>query len=151
MNKQGIGNLLAICLLFFMICVAESQIDYSWLKPRKGIRNPNMTCQSGRVLFPYGPECADYELSKDLTRSPVLNLGFNLSFMGHQFDKVHSTFKTTIIIEVIKINNYNSFLCVRRISTNMVSSVSRSLSMGQLCLRMIGLSPIIRTWTIPSL
>ena len=88
MNKQGIGNVLAIFLFFVMLSVAESQVDYSWLKPRKGIRRTNMTCLSGRILFPYGPECADFELSKDLIRSEVLHLGFNLSFMGHQFDQV---------------------------------------------------------------
>ena len=47
----------------------------------------NFTCYQGRVLFPYGPECADIELSKDLTRSEVINLGFNLTFMGHRFEK----------------------------------------------------------------
>ncbi len=87
MLKQGIGNLLGICLFSLFVYHVESQVDYSWLRPRKGIRRSNMTCQSGRVLFPFGPECADFELSKDLTRSPVLELGFNLSFMGHRFDK----------------------------------------------------------------
>jgi hypothetical protein len=47
----------------------------------------NLTCYKGRVLFPYGPECADLELSKDFTRSPAINLGFNVSYMGHKFDK----------------------------------------------------------------
>lgn len=47
----------------------------------------NITCYSGRVLYPYGPECADIELSKDLTRSNQINLGFNLTLMGHKFEK----------------------------------------------------------------
>ena len=34
----------------------------------------------------HGPECADQELSKDLTRSEKIPLGFKLTFMGHQFD-----------------------------------------------------------------
>lgn len=88
MLKQGIGNFMQICLFLVLISLISSEYDSSWLKLRKGIRNPNMTCQSGRVLFPYGPECADYELSKDLTRSPVLEMGFNISFMGHHYDKV---------------------------------------------------------------
>lgn len=48
----------------------------------------NITCFGGRVLYPYGPECADVELSKDLTRSPVIELGYDLKFMGHRFNKV---------------------------------------------------------------
>ena len=55
-----------------------------WVMQSKSM---NLTCYSGRVLYPYGPECADLELSKDLTRSPVINLGFNITFMGHKFDK----------------------------------------------------------------
>ena len=47
----------------------------------------NYTCYSGRVLFPYGPECADEELSKDLYRSRRLDLGFNMTIQGHKFDK----------------------------------------------------------------
>ena len=47
----------------------------------------NITCYGGRVLYPYGPECADLEVSKDKTRSEQIDLGFNLTFMGHKFDK----------------------------------------------------------------
>jgi hypothetical protein len=47
----------------------------------------NYTCYSGRVLYPYGPECADEELSKDLYRSRRLDLGFNMTIQGHKFDK----------------------------------------------------------------
>jgi len=50
-------------------------------------RRQNITCYGGRVLFPYGPECADFELSKDMTRSPSIDLGYNLKFMGHRFNK----------------------------------------------------------------
>jgi hypothetical protein len=57
--------------------------DNSWVLYS---RKQNITCYSGRVLFPYGPECADQELSKDLTRSQKIPLGFNLTFMGHQFN-----------------------------------------------------------------
>ena len=59
--------------------------DYTWILMS---RRANITCHSGRVLYPYGPECADLELSKDMTRSPSINLGFNLTFMGHRFDKL---------------------------------------------------------------
>jgi hypothetical protein len=58
--------------------------DYTWILMS---RRQNVTCHAGRVLYPYGPECADLELSKDLTRSHVINLGYNLTFMGHRFDK----------------------------------------------------------------
>ena len=66
--------------------------NIDWLNPRinKNVvlrNNDSFTCYTGRVLFPYGPECADDELSKDLTRSPAIELGFNLSFFGHHFDK----------------------------------------------------------------
>lgn len=71
-------------------------IDEKWLNQYRlnngntyvmSSRRQNITCYGGRVLFPYGPECADFELSKDLTRSPQINLGYNLKFMGHRFDK----------------------------------------------------------------
>jgi hypothetical protein len=58
--------------------------DNTWVLTSK---RQNLTCYSGRVLYPYGPECADLELSKDLTRSETIHLGFNLTFMGHRFDK----------------------------------------------------------------
>jgi hypothetical protein len=45
-------------------------------------------CFGGRILFPYGPECNDQELSKDMVRSPEINLGYNLRFMGHTFNKI---------------------------------------------------------------
>jgi hypothetical protein len=51
-------------------------------------RRFNYTCYTGRVLYPYGPECADEELSKELFRSKAIDLGFNLTFMGHNFDKL---------------------------------------------------------------
>lgn len=57
----------------------------SWLMSG---RSNNFTCYASRVLYPYGPECADEELSKDLYRSPRIDLGFNITVMGHKFDKV---------------------------------------------------------------
>jgi len=74
-----------------------NKLDSNWLKKYQKndntwimqSRKQNLTCYSGRVLYPYGPECADLELSKDLTRSPVIHLGFNISFMGHRFDKAY--------------------------------------------------------------
>jgi hypothetical protein len=59
--------------------------DYTWILMS---RRQNITCHAGRVLYPFGPECADHELSKDLTRSAPVDLGFNITFMGHRFDKV---------------------------------------------------------------
>ena len=50
-------------------------------------RRKNITCFGGRILYPFGPECADEELSKDLTRSHEIDLGFKLPFMGHRFEK----------------------------------------------------------------
>jgi hypothetical protein len=50
-------------------------------------RRQNITCYGGRVLFPFGPECADFELSKDTTRSPAIDLGYDVKFMGHRFNK----------------------------------------------------------------
>ena len=72
-----------------------SYLDADWLSSYKVDDNTwvlqskrrNVTCYSGRVLYPYGPECADKELSKDMTRTHRIDLGFNLTFMGHRFDK----------------------------------------------------------------
>lgn len=71
------------------------QIDQTWLDffNQKNStytltsRRQNITCFGGRVLFPYGPECADLELSKDMTRSHPIDLGYHLKFMGHRFNK----------------------------------------------------------------
>jgi len=64
--------------------------EYSSLSGKKYLkiiaRNPNRTCLNSPILFAHGPECADEELSKDLTRSRKIPLGFKLTFMGHQFD-----------------------------------------------------------------
>lgn len=72
--------------------MSQPKLDSNWLNSFRindntwVLRKYNLTCYSGRVLYPYGPECADMELSKDLTRSPKIQFGFNISFMGHQFD-----------------------------------------------------------------
>lgn len=88
MNKISI-----LVLLFFpLLCMSQPKIYSNWLNTYRAndntwaLRKYNLTCYSGRVLYPYGPECADFELSKDLTRSERLNFGFNLTFMGHQYD-----------------------------------------------------------------
>ena len=88
MIKQGIGNI--FILLFFLACPSPSEsTKHYWLSPRlRGVRTYNVSCYQGKVLFPHGPECADEELSKDLTRSHAINLGFNLTFMGHRFEQV---------------------------------------------------------------
>lgn len=49
----------------------------------------NATCIEGRILYPFGPECGDRELSKDMTRSHVIDLGYDLRFMGHKFNKAY--------------------------------------------------------------
>lgn len=82
------------------LCHFTTQLTYQsdfWLKnpiQRKNlggnqwiVKTYNVTCYGGRVLYPFGPECADYEVSKDNTRSKMIDLGFNLTFMGHKFDK----------------------------------------------------------------
>jgi hypothetical protein len=92
-------------LLFFFISIILSSVnckstpkpkienEFSLDKYRNGdawslkTTRQNITCYTGRVLFPYGPECADEELSKDLYRSQRLNLGFNMTIMGHKFDR----------------------------------------------------------------
>lgn len=71
------------------------QVEQSWLdkyKQQENVwvmmsRRQNITCYGGRVLFPFGPECADIELSKDMTRSTPIELGYYLKFMGHRFNK----------------------------------------------------------------
>ena len=89
---------LIFLILFVLYPVIESQfkknnVETNWLNSYRindftwALRKYNLTCYSGRVLYPYGPECADFEISKDLTRSSMIPLGFNLSFMGHKFDK----------------------------------------------------------------
>lgn len=86
---------LFIWLLLPLLCISQQQtrlVDSNWLNAYKvndntwTLRKHNLTCYAGRVLYPYGPECADLELSKDLTRSEKIHFGFNISFMGHQFD-----------------------------------------------------------------
>lgn len=56
--------------------------------PKKFSRKRNATCEEGRILYPYGQECGDEELSKDMTRSHPIKLGYTLKIMGHQFDTV---------------------------------------------------------------
>ena len=86
---------LLIILFFPLLSVSQPNRllnDLNWLNTYRTsdntwiFRKYNLTCYSGRVLYPYGPECADLELSKDLTRSQRINFGFNLTFMGHQYD-----------------------------------------------------------------
>ena len=92
-------NLRYVWVVFLLIQVEvfcqSNKFDQDWLRTYQKNANTwvltsnrrNLTCYSGRVLYPYGPECADIELSKDMTRSEVIKLGFNVSFMGHQYDK----------------------------------------------------------------
>jgi hypothetical protein len=86
---------LGLCAILLALQACCQKNDAAWLnKYRKGedmwmliSRIHNLTCYGGRVLYPFGPECADIELSKDLTRSEAIHLGFNLTMMGHRFDK----------------------------------------------------------------
>jgi hypothetical protein len=63
---------------------AYREDNFTWMMSTFG---RNYTCYGGRVLYPFGPECADIEVSKDMTRSQEIDLGFNLTFMGHSFNK----------------------------------------------------------------
>jgi hypothetical protein len=77
-------------------CCSTKKIDNGWLDKYRTKNDTwslraaryNYTCYTGRVLYPYGPECADEELSKELYRSRPIDLGFNLTFMGHNFDRL---------------------------------------------------------------
>lgn len=54
--------------------------------PKKYPRKINATCEEGRILYPFGQECGDLEISKDMTRSFPIKLGYTLKIMGHHFD-----------------------------------------------------------------
>lgn len=93
-----IYNLIILVFTFNQTLVFSQSSDQSLINSIKSYRlnentwvltskRHNITCYSGKVLYPYGPECADFELSKDLTRTEQIDLGFNLTIMGHMFDK----------------------------------------------------------------
>lgn len=48
----------------------------------------NISCFKSRVLYPFGLECDDKELSRDLTRSPAIELGFYVKILGNRFDHI---------------------------------------------------------------
>lgn len=87
-----------IYILAFIIVVLSNSIDAAGSPSSRVFKNSdyllplntgklNLTCYYTHVLYPFGPECADIEVSKDLTRSEVINLGFNLTLMGHKFER----------------------------------------------------------------
>lgn len=59
------------------------------LIPHKSAKNSTTSfkCHETRIMYPFGLECGDTELSKDLTRSDEIDLGFSMKIMGHRFDK----------------------------------------------------------------
>ena len=79
-----------VCLFMIAVLINDT-LGIGWNKTNKipvKLRR-NATCIEGRILYPFGPECGDRELSKDMTRSHPIDLGYELRFMGHTFNKAY--------------------------------------------------------------
>ena len=95
MKKNEVIYFLFLFFFFFLFDYASAANGIPNILTTKNFlkgfiaRNANRTCLSRGILFPFGPECGDQELSKDLTRSEKIPLGAKFTFMGHQFQHAY--------------------------------------------------------------